>query len=153
MKPWPFTVGGLILQFITDESELQLEMGDIGHGTPLLSHLNLQDQTDEFSYELCDEVLQGYCEQGIYVHTLIWCGNYWRVTVADGTVLQNAPVPIAQQVVWYQFQSGSATPSQRSDRLLRPGVMLSSSKGADKKYKCSTSEVLVRDPNGHCGAC
>ena len=169
MKPWPFTVGGLILQFITDERELQLEMGDIGHGTPLLSHLNLLDQTDEFSYELCDEVLQGYCEQGIYVHTLIWCGDYWRVTVADGTVLQNAPALIAQQLVWYQFHLASSTPSpssamrsieptdlvldntdyiQQSDGLLRPGDMFSSSNDANGKYKCSTSGVLVRDPNG-----
>ena len=168
MKPWPLIVGGLILQFITDKSELQLfELGDVGHGTPLLSHLNLQ--TDKFSYELCDEVLQGYRKQGIYVHTIIWCGDYWRVTVADGTVLQNAPALIAQHLVWYQFQSGSVTPSpspdmrsiqptdlvmdntdytQQFDGLLRPGVMLSSSKGEDGKYKYSTSGLLVGDPNG-----
>jgi hypothetical protein len=173
-KPWPFTVGGLLLWLTTDESAGCFDRGITGKGPKALEHIDLQ-RKDEFSEDILREAIAVFRALQVKIRDIMWCAGFWRITIPNNTDLKVLPWVIANQVCFYKFQSEDPDPdpsalrskvpqdveyddtlyATTSNALLRPGIMVSSSirvvtkdGKTEETFKTTTSGILVVDRHG-----
>src|SRR5271170_5192157 len=173
-KPWPFTVGGLLLWLTTDEDAECFDRGRTGKGPKALEHIDLQ-RKDEFSEDILREAIAVFRALQVKIRDIMWCAGFWRITIPDNTDLKALPSFIAHQVCFYKFQSEDPDPDPSALRakvpqgvehddtlyattpnaLLRPGIMVSSSIRSvtkdgktEESYMTTTSGLLVVDRYG-----
>jgi hypothetical protein len=173
-KPWPFTVGGLLLWLTTDEFADCFDYGRTGRGREALEHIDLQDK-EEFSEDILREAIAVFQALQVKIRDIMWSPGFWRITIPDNTDLNILPYFIACQVCYYKFQSEepdldpSALRSKvpqgveyddtlyatTSNAILRPGIMVSSSIRSvtkdgkiEETFKTTTSGILVVDRHG-----
>lgn len=170
-KPWPFTLAGLVLRLTTTEATPVTQDWKIGRAAGILTDRDF-NVTAMDPYQVALSAIKSFAELHVCVHTLIWCGDYWRATVARGSSLGTAPSTIAKQLVWYRFESDVPRPDPSAMRLtaplenvydnsvyvtnptsiVRPGIMLSPSFNVDPSnppshmtWRSTTSGVLIQD--------
>ncbi|KAI9772964.1 MAG: hypothetical protein M1840_008846 [Geoglossum simile] len=168
-KPWPFTVGGLLLWLTTDELEHCFDPGKVGKGKKMLEHIDLQ-RKEEFSEGILKEAIAIFQALQIKIRDIMWSPGFWRITVPDSTDWKVLPSWIAHQVCFYKFRSEDPDPDPSALRskipqgveyddtlyaatpnaLLRPGIMVSSSirqitrdGKTEEAFKTTTSGMLV----------
>jgi hypothetical protein len=173
-KPWPFTVGGLLLWLTTDEFADCFDQGRTGRGQEALEHIDLQNK-EEFSEDILREAIAVFQALQVKIRDIMWSPGFWRITIPDNADLNVLPYFIACQVCYYKFQSEepdldpSALRSKvpqgveyddtlyatTSNALLRPGIMVSSSICSvtedgkiEKTFKTTTSGILVVNCHG-----
>lgn len=173
-SPWPFTVGGLPLQFTNSEYGGHFNPGVLGRGSQELNTINLR-RGDTLSESVLKQALETVRAKGIKVHQMFCFDNFWSITIPDGTDLNRVPKVVAGQACCYKFESESADYDYAAlrakvplgidyddtnyaaapDALLRPGIMVSSSAWTAMEngklvdfYKKTTSGILVTNENG-----
>ena len=173
-KPWPFTVGGLLLWLTTDEFAECFDRGRTAKGPKALEHIDLQHK-EELSEGILREAIAVFRALQVKIRDIMWSPGFWRITIPDNADLKVLPWFMANQVCFYKFQSEDPDPDPSALRskvpqgveyddtlyatnpnaLLRPGIMVSSSIRlvtkdgmTEESYMTTTSGLLVVDRYG-----
>lgn len=173
-KPWPLTIGGLPIQFATDEFEESFQRGRPGRGPKCLNDIDLLRSSD-LSDDLLKLAVELFEELKIKIRDIYYFSGFWHITVPDETEFQFLPFRIASRPAYYRTFSEAPDPDPAAlrskpasgvqfddtkytgapDALLRPGIMLSSSLRTitkdgktEETYKTTTSGILVANQNG-----
>ena len=162
--PLPFTVGGLPITFApeyTDDLRYKLGTGAQKRKS-IATSLNLRTKdkvTDEAIRTIADELLQLHLRPT----EIGFMSGFCRLAFPDAVDLTEIPYWIAGCAVYVQFHSpmtaarrmkipkGTHTDTNDylADRILRPGVMFSSSVYGEGQYLSTTSGLLVKDAKGN----
>lgn len=118
---------------------------------------------------LTDDIMDQVVERlrAVSATRIMWFSCFWQVVIPDDTPLEQVPGRIGRQIVYYLYRSEVPPPSlaavrgqvpgvvwdttnylNRASSVLRPGVMLSSSRLPNGEYYNTTSGVLASDPQG-----
>ena len=173
-KPWPLTIGGLPVCFLTDKHTDPFARGRMGRGQKLLTNLDLHRAAD-FNWSIVGQAVEIFKDRTIEIRDIFWFGDFWQITVQDNTDMKLLPSFIAAAPVFYRSVSEApyADPAALRNKppqgvdyddtvyttapnaLLRPGIMLSSSSRTtttnekkEKTFKTTSSGILVADQNG-----
>ncbi|PGH12750.1 hypothetical protein AJ79_04111 [Helicocarpus griseus UAMH5409] len=172
-KPWPFTVGGLVLlPTQISSSKLEILRGAHGEGQKVLERLDLSRGRD-FSEKALKKAIEVFKSLRIRLVDIMWCPTSWSITVTEPMKdkLRLLPSEIGNVVCFYRFEPEVPEPPAltwddtspyddtsyitTSNICLRPGVMLSSSQDVrsdgniiESNHKLTTSGVLVADHEG-----
>ena len=173
-KPWPLRVGGLPVQFTTDDETETFDRGRIGRGPKVLTELDLHRAID-YNEDILRQAVRTFRELKIKIRDIFWFGGFWQITIPDGTEIKHLPTRVASSPAFYRTRSEAPYPDPAAlrskppqgveyddtvymtalNRLLRPGIMLSSSirtivKNGRKEdsFKTTTSGILVANKQG-----
>lgn len=172
-KPWPFTIGGLPLQFSTEDGDETFDRGRRGRGHKCLQDLDLHRMID-YNEEVLQKVVRLFRDLSIKIRDIFWFGGFWQLTVPDGTDMKLLPSSIASSPAFYRTISEASDPDLAalrskppqdveydntrytiSPNALRPGIMLSSSihfitrnGKSEETFKTTTSGILVTNRKG-----
>lgn len=172
-KPWPLTIGGLPVQFCTENWVECFDRGRLGRGPGCLKDLDLQ-RTIDFNQDVLRQVVRLFQELRIKIRDVFWFGGFWQITIPDGTEIKPLPSRIASSPAFYRTMSEAPDPDPAAPRskppqgveyddttyttapnALRPGIMLSSSvrtilrNGVSEEiFKTTTSGILVTNRKG-----
>lgn len=173
-KPWPLTIGGLPVQFSTDEWVESFDRGQLGRGHRSLKDLDLHNKID-YNQDVLRQAVTVFQELKIKIRDIFWFGGFWQITITDRTDTKLLPSHIASNPAFYRTISEAPEPDPAALRskspqgveyddtvyttarnaLLRPGVMLSSSVRnvirngeSEEGFKTTTSGILVSNQKG-----
>ena len=169
-KPWPLSVGGLLLHLTTEDDVDPFDRGHLGRGPKALQELDLHTKVD-FDYDILSQVARVFKDAEIQVREIFWFDAFWRIELAQNIDVKQLPFLIAGSPAFYK--AAPETPLQEPaalrnkppkgteyddslyavapDALLRPGVMLGSSitiVNGEECFKTTTSGVLIVDQQG-----
>ncbi|KAL8973512.1 MAG: hypothetical protein Q9197_002247 [Variospora fuerteventurae] len=182
-KPWPLTVGGLPLRFTTDEYVDLFDRGRCGRGPKVLQELDLHamQRTIDINDRIFEEVIEMFRKLNIPIRDIFWFGSFWQITTIDAVDVKQLPWRIANSAAFYltvaEAPDGDDPAALRRrevpvgkdlddtnyattpDALLRPGIMLSSSKYTifddpqneqiqEEVFDSTTSGILVVNTKG-----
>ena len=169
LKPWPFTIGGLPVQFTRNDHGEIFKRGRIGRGKVVLPDLNLKGST-KYSNEVLRAVIDYFEEVRTKIRDVFWMSGCWLVTTIEEIDIKLLPAQIGRCPTWYRTVAENPDPDPAalsikapkdfdyddsnyvttSDTLLRPGIMLSSSAKVtsingqiEDSWKSTTSGILV----------
>ena len=174
-RPWPLTVAGMAVRLTT-----KLETLCFKRGWPGYARLKALEQFgdlrhEEFSEEILNEALRLYTEVlKIAIREIqFWGGALWQVTVPDGTDKKKLPAWLGKVPVDYRYASevprfdpsalrdvvpndtvfDDSSYLQSPDRILRPGIMVSSANEqhpltTGTAHRRATSGIMVVDKYG-----
>jgi len=167
-QPWPFTIGGYPLHITTDKNEEPFDKGwTVRSLNKVLVNHDLS-QRDSLTRKVFHEILAFFKSLNVMVHEIMSFEGFFRIVVSDDTDVKVLPARIANQAVYYKFFSEENGPDpsalrQKSpdgviydnsnylvdgNKLLRPGIMVSSSLLPSGEWNSTTSGVLVVDKSG-----
>ncbi|KAL8646558.1 MAG: hypothetical protein Q9210_006074, partial [Variospora velana] len=178
-KPWPLTVGGLPLRFTTEEYVDLFDRGRCGRGPKVMQELDLHSmqRTIDINDGIFEEVIEVFRKLNIPIRDIFWFGSFWQITTIDAVDAKQLPWRIANSAAFYltvaEAPDGDPAALRRKvpvgkdfddthyattpDALLRPGIMLASSKYTifdpqneqmEEVYDSTTSGILVVDTEG-----
>ncbi|KAL8990492.1 MAG: hypothetical protein Q9177_000863 [Variospora cf. flavescens] len=178
-KPWPLTVGGLPLRFTTEEYVDLFDRGRCGRGPKVLQELDLHamQRTIDINDRIFEEVVEVFRKLNIPIRDIFWFGSFWQITTIDAVDVKKLPWRIANSAAFYltvaEAPDGDPAALRRKvpvgkdfddtnyattpDALLRPGIMLSSSKYTifdpqneqiQEVFDSTTSGILVVNTKG-----
>ena len=166
-KPWPLTIGGLPVQFTTENLGDSFSRGRLGRGASTnITDLDLSE-VGGCDFETVGKVVRALKNMDNMMRDIFWFSGFWQITITEGTDIKVVPHRIAGSPAFYQTPSDAPYPSPATFKgqppagvhfddtnyatapkaLLRPGIMLSSSLRSEN-HKSTTSGILVADQDG-----
>ena len=165
-KPWPLTIGGLPVQFTTENLGDSFSRGRLGRGASIITDLDFSE-VGGCDFETVGKVVRAFKNMNIKIRDIFWFSGFWQITITEGTDIKDVPHRIAGSPAFYQTPSDVPYPSPATfkgqppagvqfddtnyatapNALLRPGIILSSSLRGDN-HKSTTSGILVADQDG-----
>lgn len=144
-RPWPLTVGGMLLRLTSDQHDMCFDRGFIGKGPRAVTEIDLRDV--EFSDAILSKAIYLFTHTlRIGITSIAWMGTSWMITVPDGTKPDHLPFLLAGLLCNYKYVTDTPRPELAALRaitssgtvydttkyvtapnaVLRPGIMISS---------------------------
>ena len=99
-RPWPLTIGGLPVQFSTDEYGDSYDRGWLGRGRKCLKDLDPHNMID-YSEDVLQQAVGIFQESKIKIRDIFWFGGFWQITIPDSTDIKILPSHIAASPAFY----------------------------------------------------
>ncbi|KAL9596074.1 MAG: hypothetical protein Q9219_006021 [cf. Caloplaca sp. 3 TL-2023] len=174
VKPWPLTIGGLPISIVSDDIQPGFYHGRRGKGPRALDDLKMRTLHD-YSQSILNRSAKLFEDLKQKIVDIYWFGTFWRITTSDTVDWNCLPTRIGDAPCFYRTESELSDvdlavlrrkPPKgmqfddtdyyiNENALLRPGIMLSSSKFSvtengetNEQFYTTSSGILVADRYG-----